>query len=202
MSGIRYWSLSAIRVKPSIDEPSNHVPCLTEPSSWWIGIVTALTRPMMSVNWSWTKRIPVARASATASATASGRSRSSARSLTAGPFRLLIVRLRRGGASLQDVQREREPEAERRDDARHLAGVLVGLGHHRVGEHREDRAARERRTNASGSGGASSKKAEPTSDADRRDQRRRRATGAASGRPSSRSRRAPSSRRSPRAGSR
>ncbi len=33
MSGMRYWSDSAIRVKPSIDEPSNHVPCLTEPSS-------------------------------------------------------------------------------------------------------------------------------------------------------------------------
>ena len=60
MSGIRYWSVSAIRVKPSIEEPSNQVPCLTEPSSWWIGIVTALTWPMMSVNWSWTKRIPLA----------------------------------------------------------------------------------------------------------------------------------------------
>ncbi len=58
MSGMRYWSDSAIRVKPSIEEPSNQVPCLTEPSSWWIGIVTALTWPMMSVNWSWTKRIP------------------------------------------------------------------------------------------------------------------------------------------------
>ena len=31
MSGMRYWSDSAIRVKPSIDEPSNHVPCSTEP---------------------------------------------------------------------------------------------------------------------------------------------------------------------------
>ena len=62
MSGMRYWSLSAIRVKPSIDEPSNQVPCLTEPSSWWIGIVTALTWPMMSVNWSWTKRIPASTA--------------------------------------------------------------------------------------------------------------------------------------------
>ena len=60
MSGIRYWSDSAIRVNPSIDEPSNHVPCSTEPSSWWIGIVTALTWPMMSVNWSWTKRMPLA----------------------------------------------------------------------------------------------------------------------------------------------
>ena len=62
MSGIRYWSDSAIRVKPSIDEPSNQVPCLTEPLSWWIGIVTALTRPMMSVNWSWMNRIPLAAA--------------------------------------------------------------------------------------------------------------------------------------------
>ena len=60
MSGIRYWSLSAIRVKPSIDEPSNHVPWRTEPSSWWIGIVTALTTPMMSVNWSWMNRMPLA----------------------------------------------------------------------------------------------------------------------------------------------
>ena len=58
MSGIRYWSLSAIRVKPSIELPSNQVPWRTEPSSWWIGIVTALTRPMMSVNWSWTNRMP------------------------------------------------------------------------------------------------------------------------------------------------
>src|SRR5688572_11969444 len=58
MSGIRYWSDSAIRVKPSMDEPSNHVPCLTDSSSRWMGIVTALTWPMMSVNWSWTKRMP------------------------------------------------------------------------------------------------------------------------------------------------
>ncbi len=58
MSGIRYWSDSAIRVKPSMDEPSNHVPCPTDSSSRWIGIVTALTWPMMSVNWSWTKRMP------------------------------------------------------------------------------------------------------------------------------------------------
>ena len=60
--GIRYWSLSAIRVKPSIEEPSNQVPWRTEPSSWWIGIVTALTTPRMSVNWSWTKRMPPSRA--------------------------------------------------------------------------------------------------------------------------------------------
>src|SRR5207247_6904158 len=60
MSGMRYWSLSAIRVKPSTEEPSNHVPCRTEPSSWWIGIVTALTAPMMSVNSRETNRIPLA----------------------------------------------------------------------------------------------------------------------------------------------
>ena len=60
MSGIRYWSLSAIRVKPSMEQPSNHVPCRTQSSSRWIGMVTALTWPMMSVNWSWTNRIPSA----------------------------------------------------------------------------------------------------------------------------------------------
>ena len=59
MSGISHWSLSAIRVKPSIDEPSNQVPCLSEPSSWWSGMVTPLTMPMMSVNWSSTKRMPL-----------------------------------------------------------------------------------------------------------------------------------------------
>ncbi len=60
MSGCRYWSDSAIRVNPSIELPSNHVPWVTEPSSWWMGIVTALTTPRMSVNWSWTNRIPAA----------------------------------------------------------------------------------------------------------------------------------------------
>src|SRR6266542_803546 len=59
MSGMRYWSDSAIRVKPSIELPSNHVPCRTEPSIWWSGIVTALTMPRMSVNWSWTNRTPL-----------------------------------------------------------------------------------------------------------------------------------------------
>ncbi len=68
MSGMRYWSLSAIRVNPSTDEPSNQVPCRTEPSSWWIGIVTALTTPMMSVNWSWMNRIPLAFAASISSA--------------------------------------------------------------------------------------------------------------------------------------
>jgi len=60
MSGMRYWSDSAIRVKPSIELPSNQVPWATDASSWWIGIVTAFTAPKMSVNWSWTKRIPFA----------------------------------------------------------------------------------------------------------------------------------------------
>ena len=58
MSGMRYWSDSAMRVKPSIELPSNHVPWRTEPSIWWSGIVTALTMPRMSVNWSWTNRTP------------------------------------------------------------------------------------------------------------------------------------------------
>ena len=53
-----------MRVKPSIDEPSNQVPWRTEPSIWWSGIVTAFTWPMMSVNCSWTNRIPAAFASA------------------------------------------------------------------------------------------------------------------------------------------
>ncbi len=60
MSGIRYWSDSAIRVKPSIELPSNHVPWVTELSSWWMGMVTALTIPRMSVNCSWTNRMPLA----------------------------------------------------------------------------------------------------------------------------------------------
>ena len=60
MSGMRYWSDSAIRVKPSIELPSNHVPWVTELSIWWMGIVTPLTMPRMSVNWSWMKRTPFA----------------------------------------------------------------------------------------------------------------------------------------------
>ena len=60
MSGMRYWSDSAIRVNPSIELPSNQVPCVTESSIWWRGIVTALTMPRMSMNWSWTNRMPLA----------------------------------------------------------------------------------------------------------------------------------------------
>jgi hypothetical protein len=56
MSGIRYWSL-AIRVKPSIELPSNHVPWRTEPSSWWIDR-DGLDDAEDAVNWSWTNRMP------------------------------------------------------------------------------------------------------------------------------------------------
>ena len=46
-----------MRVKPSIELPSNQVPFLSDPSSWWMGMVTPLTMPMMSVNWSSMKRM-------------------------------------------------------------------------------------------------------------------------------------------------
>ena len=41
------------------------------------------------------------------------------------------------------MDRERDRESERRHDPDQLAAVLVGLGHHRVREHGEDRAGRE-----------------------------------------------------------
>jgi hypothetical protein len=43
---------------------------------------------------------------------------------------------------VEDVDRERHGEADRRRDPDPLAAV--GLGHHRVREHREDRSGRER----------------------------------------------------------
>src|SRR5919202_4704502 len=43
-------SLSAIRVKPSIDEPSNQTPLLTASSISPLGMVTFLTMPITSVN--------------------------------------------------------------------------------------------------------------------------------------------------------
>jgi hypothetical protein len=46
--------------------------------------------------------------------------------------------------SVERVDQERGREAERRHDPDELAAVLVGLGHHRVREHREDRPRRER----------------------------------------------------------
>src|SRR5262245_59028824 len=50
--------------------------------------------------------------------------------------------LRPGSVEQVDDERDREPE--RRDDADELAAVLVRLRHHRVGEHRQDRAGGER----------------------------------------------------------
>jgi hypothetical protein len=44
---------------------------------------------------------------------------------------------------LQQVDRERDRESERHHDPDELASVLEGLGHHRVGEHGQDRAGRE-----------------------------------------------------------
>ena len=47
-------------------------------------------------------------------------------------------------ASVERMDRERDGESKRRHDADELAAVLVRLGHHRVGEHRQDRARGER----------------------------------------------------------
>ena len=55
-SGSRYMSLSAMRAKPSIEEPSNHLPWSMQSSSWCPGMVTLLTSPTTSVNWRLTKR--------------------------------------------------------------------------------------------------------------------------------------------------
>src|SRR5712692_2099067 len=55
-SGMRYMSDSAIRAKPSMDEPSNHLPWLMQSSSWLAGMVTLFTTPRTSVNWRLIKR--------------------------------------------------------------------------------------------------------------------------------------------------
>src|SRR5579884_48114 len=55
-SGMRYMSDSAMRAKPSIDDPSNHLPWLMQSSSCVLGIVTLLTTPSTSVNWRLMKR--------------------------------------------------------------------------------------------------------------------------------------------------
>ena len=47
---------SAMRAKPSMLLPSNHLPCSTASSSWCIGTWTDLTWPTMSVNCRLTKR--------------------------------------------------------------------------------------------------------------------------------------------------
>jgi transcriptional regulator LmrA/YxaF-like protein len=46
------------------------------------------------------------------------------------------------------MDQKRGREAERRHDPDELAAMLVGLGHHRVREHREDRPRRERQDEA------------------------------------------------------
>src|SRR5579884_4156931 len=56
ISGCRYMSDSAMRAKPSMDEPSNQVPCSIESRNWWVGMVTLFTIPTMSVNWRLMKR--------------------------------------------------------------------------------------------------------------------------------------------------
>jgi hypothetical protein len=55
-SGTRNMSDSAMRAKPSMLEPSNHLPRSTASSSWCIGTWTDFTWPTMSVNWRLTKR--------------------------------------------------------------------------------------------------------------------------------------------------
>ena len=55
-SGTRNMSDSAMRAKPSMLDPSNHLPCSTASSSWCIGTWTDFTWPTMSVNWRLTKR--------------------------------------------------------------------------------------------------------------------------------------------------
>jgi hypothetical protein len=51
--------------------------------------------------------------------------------------------LTRCPGSVEQVDSERDRESERRHHPDQLAAVLVGLGHHRVREHREDRTCRE-----------------------------------------------------------
>ena len=53
-------------------------------------------------------------------------------------------------ALLKGADRERHGEPERRDEAGELSSVMEGLRHHRVREHRQDRAAREREHDGDG----------------------------------------------------
>src|SRR5579883_2495045 len=55
-SGMRYMSDSAMRAKPSIEDPSNHLPWLMQSLSCAAGMVTLLTTPSTSVNWRLTNR--------------------------------------------------------------------------------------------------------------------------------------------------
>jgi hypothetical protein len=54
------------------------------------------------------------------------------------------------GDSIEQVDRGRDRESERRHDPGQLAAVLVGLGHHRVREHGEDRPGGEGKNEADG----------------------------------------------------
>src|SRR5579884_663497 len=121
MSGTRYWSDSAIRVNPSMDEPSNHVPWATEAASWWMGMVTAFTCPRMSVNWSWTKRIPRALAASIFS-WATG-------SISGATDDLLSLSLRLAGPGRTDGDRSLETTIDGiRGDAVDLATTPAGGG--------------------------------------------------------------------------
>jgi hypothetical protein len=57
-SGKATMSDSWIRLKPSIDEPSNPIPSVKAPSSSWDVIVNDFRKPRTSVNQSRTNRIP------------------------------------------------------------------------------------------------------------------------------------------------
>ena len=60
------------------------------------------------------------------------------------PCRLRPRRVWRKTLLVQLVDRERDDEPERRHHAGEVAAVLEGLRHHRVGQHRQDRARGER----------------------------------------------------------
>ena len=55
-SGTRFMSDSSIRVKPSIEEPSNWISPSSAFANWELGSSTFLITPKMSVNWSRMKR--------------------------------------------------------------------------------------------------------------------------------------------------
>ena len=50
-SGTRYMSLSAVRVNPSTELPSNQTPRARAASSPLAGMVTVFTVPRTSLNW-------------------------------------------------------------------------------------------------------------------------------------------------------
>ena len=54
------------------------------------------------------------------------------------------------GDSIEQIDGGRDRESERRHDPGQLAAVLVGLGHHRVREHGEDRTGGEGKNEGDG----------------------------------------------------